>query len=273
MPGHPLFDCAVNYNADGSIYSLNFLWHSRDPDVYSDLSITAGYQEVEKITDCIVVEVDDYGNIVAPAVTATERDGIRIVAEGNENRDKTLTFQNETGWYQIEGSWNDGYPSMAYLLDWVWEHPVDFTLFPIEAGDNITSATLEQMPYAFKGYIPDFAEYGYIHESDYLSLKNGVPYAYEGHFIGHVQEDIVKSGSYYNVEGWSIIHWCVLAAPDYYDLKNSLGDLSELTEQTVFDQFDSAGNQERISFTWDGLLIIVYSNNARDLWEILSVCQ
>jgi hypothetical protein len=273
MPGHPLYDCGVNYNADGSIYSLSFLWHSRNPDVYSDLSITAGYQEVEKITDCIFIEVDDNGNIVEPAVTVTERDGVRIVAEGNANRDKTLTFQNENGWYQIEGSWNDGYTEMAALLDWVWEHPVDFSLFPIDAGDNFTYTGLGETPGAFAGYIPDFYALGYFMESDHLTLKNGVPYAFEGQYIGNVPEESVKDWTFYDYEDWTLIHWCVMTEPEYYYLAESLGDLNELTEQAVYDCFDEPGNQSNVSFYWDGLFIKVYANSARELWAVLETLK
>ena len=274
MREYPMFYCSVNYNDDGSIYSVVFSWHIRNMRAgvgdYSDLSITAGYQEVEMISDCIFIELDDYGNIIEPAVTVTERDGVQIVAEGNENRGKTLTFQNESGWYQIEGSWNDSYASIAVLLDWVWEHPIDFGLFPIEAGDHFTHTTLDQMPGAFGSYIPDFAAYGFLKEWDSLSLKNGMPYAFEGQFVAHVPEDLIPESRYYGeVEGWTVIHWCIMTMPEYYESKESLGELNELTEQIVFDQFDSSRNQSSIAFTWDGLFIKIYSNTQQELWTIL----
>ena len=275
MPGYPMFNCYVNYNDDDSIYSVVFSWHIRDMrggvGDYSDLSVTAGYQAIEMISDCMSIGVDDNGNIIEPAVTVTERGGVQIVAEGNENMKKTLTFQNESGWYQIEGSWNDSYASMVALLDWIWEHPIDFGLFSIDAGDHFTSTTLDQMPGAFSGYIPDFAAYGFIKESDYVSLKNGAPYAYEGQFIAHTPEELVKEGSYYDVEGWTIIHWCIFTDPEYYYIRESLGELNELTEQIVFGQFDSSRNQSRIAFTWDGLFIMIYSNTPQELWAIIEV--
>ena len=130
MENHPLFDCMAHYNEDGSLYSLVFSWQNRDDkESYSDLTITAGYQEVEQITDCVVVEVDENGTVLEPAVTVTERDGIQIIAKGSKNQNKTLTFQNQTGWYQIEASWNDDYDDMVMLLDWLWEHPIDFERF------------------------------------------------------------------------------------------------------------------------------------------------
>jgi hypothetical protein len=268
LEDHPMFYCNGNYNSDGSIYSLTFSWQKRGGD-YSDLSITAGYEEIEKIRDCIAIELDENGNIIETALTVTEREGVRIIAEGNENSNKTLTFQNGSGWYQIEASWNDSYAAMTPLLDWLWEHPLDFTRFPLEAGDHITSVTLAQMPEAFSGYIPDFAAHGFIEETDYLTLRNGLPYAFAGHYIAHAAEDLVKAGSYHDVEGWTIIHWCILTEPEYYELPESLGELRGLTEQAVLGRFDGSRNQSSVSFTWDGLFFKIYSNSAPELWAIL----
>jgi hypothetical protein len=280
MAEHPMFDCTVNYYVDGSIYSVVLSWYKRPiigseklEDVYSDLSITAGYQEVEQISDCIFIELDDNGNIVQPAITVTERGGVQIVAEGNENRNKTITFQNESGWYQIAGSWNDSYEPMVLLLDWIWLHPIDFSRFPIEAGDHFTSVQHGQMPEAFEGYIPDFATFGFMEETNYLQLKNGAPYAYEGQFIAHAPEELVKDGTYYNIEGWTIIHWGIFTNPEYYMLAESLGELDELTEEAVLSKFDSSRNQSSVSFTWDGIFITVYSNTAQELWDILKFSQ
>lgn len=107
-------------------------WQRRDLEGlenYSDISVMVGYEEIPEIQDCIFVELDENGNIVEPAVTVTERDGVKIIARGNEDRDKTITFQNEYGWYQISASWNDTYEDAVSLLDWFWEHPIDFDDF------------------------------------------------------------------------------------------------------------------------------------------------
>lgn len=63
--------------------------------------------------DTIIYEIDDNGNIIPPAVTVTERDGIQIIAEGKENWKKTITFQNDSGWYQMKGSFNDNYTAVS----------------------------------------------------------------------------------------------------------------------------------------------------------------
>ena len=52
-----------------SWYKRPVLGKERIDDVYSDLVITAGYQEVEQITDYIFIEVDENGNIIKPAIT------------------------------------------------------------------------------------------------------------------------------------------------------------------------------------------------------------
>jgi hypothetical protein len=247
MPDHPLFECIGRYNEDGSIYSVTFVWRQRG-DVYGDLKITAGLQEVEMIQDCIEVEVDEDGNIVPPAVTVTERDGVQIVAEGNENRDKTLTFQNDTGWYQITGSWNDSYESVVQLLDWVWEHPVDFERFDMSLGVEYTYVTLDEYPDALADYIPDFSIIGYEPGENNVGLKDGEAVFFEGHYYPGGDEEQPE------------IHWCVNAEPDYYDKQESLGDISLLTEQIVT---DTLSEESSFSFTIGDCVIKVYTKEAQ----------
>jgi hypothetical protein len=264
MPDHPLFDCIGRYNEDGSIYSVTFTWHQRG-DAYSDLSITAGYQEVQKIQDCIAIEVDEDGNIVEPAVTVTERDGVSIVAEGNENRDKTLTFQNGTGWYQISGSWNDSYESVAQLLDWVWEHPIDFDLFDMSLGVEYTYSDLDEYPDALADYIPDFDALGYVRGDNYVGLKDGEPIRFEGHYYTGGDESLVKDGIFSSEDGWRELHWCVDTELDYYYQFESLGDISELSEQLIADTLSEGGS---FAFTIGDCFIQVYTkeSQAHDAW-------
>lgn len=262
---YPLFDCTVNYNEDGSIYSLIFSWHKRGS-VYGDLSITAGYQEVKLIDDCTFVELDEYGNIIEPAVTVTERDGIQIIAEGGDNTKKTITFQNGSGWYQIEGSWNDSYEDMAMLLDFIWEHPVDFERFDMEAGNLFSDVKLAEKPNAFYGYIPDFAEFGFVEEFNVLILKNGEPYKFEANYVAHADAELVKESSYYSAEGWTNIHWCITTDPSVYDLQDSLGELEELNEQLIAEKLENSSN---FAFAWDGYFIRIYTNTPQEAWEIL----
>lgn len=269
MPNHPLFDCEVDYNEDGSIYCIKFVWHGRE-DAYSDLSITAGYQEIKQIQDTIFIEIDNNGNIIPHSVTVTERDGIQIIAEGKENRKKTITFQNDSGWYQIEGSFNDNYASVVELLDWVWEHPVDFTRFPMETGDKFTHYELTEYPDAFAGYIPDFEAFGFVNEFTTLTLKNGVPYSFEGNYVAHADEKSVKEGTYSDIDGWTNIHWRIDTEPDYYDKKDSLGELEKLTEQVIEEVLK---NESNFAFMWNDYFIRVYTKSAKEAWNIIETLQ
>lgn len=258
---HPLFNCSAHYNEDGSLYSLELGWRRRDGD-YSDLSITAGYQEVPQITDCIFVEIDENGNIVEPSVTVTGRDGVQIVAEGRPNQSKTLTFQNDTGWYQIKGSWNDSYESVAALLDWLWEHPLDFTRFPINAGDKYDhlyeEGGLADIPEAFAAHVPDLAALGYETEAQWLTLKNGEPVYFEGS---------------YRSDGVPSLSWSVNAEPDYEDRQRVVGVLEDLTCDLVA---EIRSRDQNIYFTWDGYVVAVYIGNkgtADDLWQVIKSAQ
>lgn len=258
---HPLFDCSAHYNDDGSLYSLELGWHRRDGD-YSDLSITAGYQEVPQITDCIFVEIDENGNIMEPSVTVTERGGVPIVAEGRLNQNKTLTFRNDAGWYRIKGSWNDNYEAVAALLDWLWEHPIDFTRFPMDAGDKYDhlyeEGGLADIPEAFAAHVPDLAALGYETEAQWLTLKNGEPVYFEGS---------------YRSDGVPSLSWSVNAEPDYEDRRRVVGKLEDLTYDRVA---EIRSRDQNIYFTWDGYVVAVYIGNAgtaEDLWQVIGSAQ
>ena len=270
VENHPWFECSAHYNEDGSLYSLELSWHLRGDD-YSDLTIIAGYQEVPQITDCVIVEIDEKGNILEPSVTVTERDGIQIVAVGRPSQGKTLTFQNDTGWYQIKASWNDSYESMVMLLDWLWEHSIDFECFSMDAGDkydtlyeneSLTEISdylyenggLTEISEAFAAHIPDLASLGYETEAQWLTLKNGEPVYFEG--------------SYYSTNVPSL-SWIINAEPDYYDRERVVGDLGDLTYELVA---EIRSREHYIYFTWDGYVIAVYISDvgtAEDLWQVI----
>ena len=268
MTEHPQFYCEAHYNEDSSIYSLVLSWHIRGGSLeeYSDLTITAGYHEIVQIQDCLSIAVDENGNIIEPAVTVTQRDGVLIVAEGYEYGKKTVTFQNQYGWYQIEGSFNDSYTPIVLLLDWFWENPIDFEYFPADAGDTFTFSTLDEHPDAFEGYIPDFAAFGFIAEQQALTLRNDVPCSFEGHYVAHAPEKLVKESNYYDVEGWTYIWWCIRSGPDFYPLQNSLGEQYNLTEQSILGIAETGGY---FGFNWNDFYIEGYTNTPQELWMIL----
>ena len=267
---HPQFTLAARYNDDGSLYCVELLWCRRSiggVKDYSDLKVIAGYEEVPIINDCIVIEVDENGNVLEPAVTVTERDGIQIVARGRENTEKTLTFKTENGWYQISGSWNDSYEPIVELLDWFWENPIDFELFSMADGDEYTHTSLSETPDAFADYLPDFLSFGFIEETTSISLKNGIPIRFEGHYVAHADEELVKSQDYYDVEGYTKIHWCIFAEPDVYDLDGCLGDINTLTQEQITHILENEDN--KVKFMQDDLLIIVYPDDAAEAWTLI----
>lgn len=267
---HPQFTLAARYNDDGSLYCVELLWCRRSIGglkEYSDLKVIAGYEEVPIINDCIVIEVDENGNVLEPAVTVTERDGIQIVARGRENTEKTLTFKTENGWYQISGSWNDSYEPVVELLDWFWENPIDFEMFSMADGDKYTHTSLSETPDAFVDYLPDFLSFGFIEETTSISLKNGIPVRFEGHYVAHADEELVKSQDYYDVEGYTKMHWCIFAEPDIYDLDGCLGDLNTLTQEQITHILENEDN--KVKFMQDDLLIIVYPDDAAEAWTLI----
>ena len=137
---HPEVSFFTKYNEDGSLQYVWLWWMRRDElglENYSDLRVLSGPRPVEIIEDCILIELDEDGNVIEPTVTVTERDGVSIVAEGHEGIEKTLTFQTEHGWYQISGSWNDDFEPVVALLDWFWAHPIDYGAFAMENGTQI----------------------------------------------------------------------------------------------------------------------------------------
>lgn len=271
MESHPLFHCVANYNSDGSIFDVEISWHRRGEKTdYSDLKIVAGLQKVELIEDCIFVELDEQGNLVEPTITVTNRDGIQIVAEGKADQQKIITFQNDSGWYQITGSWSDDYASVALLLDWIWEHPIDFTQFSIDAGDNYTYATMTEYPDAFADYLPDFEAFGFYESETSITLKNGVPVNFEGHYVAHAEKELVAADNYYDVPGYTKMHWCFVTEPDTYDLQRCIGELKEITEQMVLDALEK---ESSVAFTWGNHVVIVYPDSPYEAWELIASLQ
>jgi hypothetical protein len=275
MDTHPLFSAEARYNEDGSLFSITFFWHRRDSsgtEHYSDLSVTAGYQEVPQIEDCIYVEIDKKGNVVEPMVTVTERDGIKIVACGGERRKKTITFRNESGWYQISGSWNDSYEDVVALLDWFWEHPIDFSEFPMDAGDEYTFTDLSQMPDAFSDLLPDYKSFGFLLGESTVSIKNDIPVAVEAHFVSNVTEEQAKNGEYrIGKNGCTEIHWRIETEPDYYELEGCIGTLGNITKEQILKLIppDNVTTQTKIRFMQKSSVVTIYATDVQEAWSLI----
>ena len=253
LDGYPLFNCVVFYNEDGSIFSLGFGWNKRGKE-YSNLGITVSDREVEQVKGCVAIYRDEDGNIVDPPVTVTERDAVYIMAGGNEHMGTTITFQNESGWYQIEGS-SCSYEDVVTLLDWFWKYPVDFERFPIEAGISFTHSDLEQNPDAFAGYIPDFAAFGFSEVYGTLSLRNDEPYSFQALYR----------------KGTTDVTWYIKAQPDYYELQESLGEFDDLTWQIISEKLPRIGGN--FAFIWNSHFIKIYSNSAPEVWALLETLR
>ena len=185
----------------------------------------------------------------------TVRDGVEIVAEGWEKDDKTLTFKKDGVWYQVTGSWADGFEDVVALLDWVWAHPIDLERFTIERGDVLTQVALETVPNAFADLLPDFAAFGYslYGKGTPLTLKNGEPYSFYG--------------EYNNIGGSMTITWSIETAPDPYWLDDALGDIHTLDAQTVA---DTLAGQGYVPFTMNSCLVTVQGTNADAVWALIA---
>ena len=275
MESHPLFYAQANYSADGSIYSVEMTWNRRDLkglEHYSDLSLTAGYEEIPAVEDCIVVELGPDGKVLEPAATVTERDGVQIIARGREDQKKTITFQNPGGWYQISGSWNDSYEDVAALFEWFWDHPLDFSRFAREDGDIYSFTTLEEMPDAFSGSLPDFAAFGYACDYTAVTLKNGEPVAFYGVYLSGVTEEQAANGDYTPGEnGAEQIDWGLKREPDYYEREWCIGDVESVSEEEILGLLppDSITTQTKIQLRQGDGVLIIYATDLRAAWELI----
>lgn len=265
MSDYHKYSCIARYDEDGNISSVMFSWYRRGDD-YSDLRIVTGCQEIQRVQECLSIDIDADGNIITPAVTVVERDGVEIVTTGSANEAKTITFQNNTIWYQITGSWNDSYETVAELLDWIWEHPIDFNVFMAGKGSTVVFSSLDKYPTAFSSELPDFDELGYIRGENYLKLKNGVPCIFEGYFYKGLASEIVESGDIPSEGDWVEIQWYIASDPDYDDLQACSGNLSDLSQQMVHNIISDNG---KLSFLFNDYLVKVYSNNANEVWNLL----
>lgn len=245
---HPLFELCARYLESGELHSVEIGWYRRNAEGladYSDLTVTAAPGEIELLSDTVDARAESN-------VTVTEREGVQIVGRGVADTNKTLTWQTEAGWYQVSGSWNDSFEDVVSLLDWFWEHPLDFAQFPMEAGDTVRSVSLSERPDAFSELLPDFPSFALTLTDGFVVLKNGGPVHYEAHWSDGTNEDF--------------LHWCVEAEPDVYELEGAAGALEELTQALVTDRIAAKG---RISFLQAGCVVTVYSRAPQAVWALI----
>ena len=262
LPDHPAQHFWAYYNGDGSIYKLSFWWMERPEDEtggYSDLRLTAAPKELHEVSDEIVITKDEAGNVIPPRVTVTERDGIRIVAEGGEHEAKTLTWQRSEVWYQLYASGTDGEERIVALLDWFWAHPLSLDRFRELAGECFTYSTRAEEPEAFRGQIPDFAALGYTAESElvYLAYRYG----------DDLWEPVGFEGVY--TRGETRVSWTVSTGADADAWEACLGRAGEITEDLLREAL-SEGGEVNIFFDLPCMATLrLEQGSPADAWEIV----
>ena len=259
------------YNGDGSLYKVELWWMRRGDGLaeYSDLKIIAAPKELHEITDVILVRVDDEGNNLPPYVTETIRDGVRILAEGAEDENKTITWQTDKGWYRIGGSFMDTYESMVELLDWFWEHPLDLEHFSAPPEGTVIYTTRVEYPDVFADVIPDFNTLGYTAESEKVNLgvhsDTGMP-AYQREQSGNTTP-IWFEGVY--TRGDTRIRWTVNTGADADAWAENIGRISEITEEKLT---EALSQKDHVNIFFNNpcmVTLTVESGTTEDAWEII----
>ena len=264
VPDHQDHDFEVDFNGDGSLYKVSFLWMRRGEgrEAYSDLQLTAAPHEIHEVSDVITVYTDENGEAVAPNITVTERDGIFIYGEGAGKSKKLLTWQTEDGWYQLSSlNFSEDATDLVALLDWFWANPLNLEQFNARGQETIRFSSREEYPEAFAGEIPDFAALGYSAESERVSLTtwddSSFPVWFEGIYT----------------RGETRIRWSVSSGADRDAWAACLGRPGEITEEKINEALE-----ERNYFTvfLDGprmATLTVEQGGASDAWEIVQAMQ
>lgn len=260
MPEHPEQSFQTEYNGDGSLYKVTFLWMRRGNgrDDYSDLKLTVSPEELHELSDVNVIQPDSEG------VTTTERDGILIYAEGGEKDGKTLSWQTEQGWYQITGSWNDSYADVIALLDWFWAHPLDIGRFDTPAQGTFVFSDRAEQPDAFGNQIPDFAALGYAAETEIVNLglhfESVIPVWFDGVYT----------------RGDTRIRWTVSIGADADAWAACLGQPDELTEEAVCAAISEKQSLNLFFFDQSTpcmATLLVEQGTGADAWQIVQTLQ
>ena len=266
MPDHPMRRFVADYHSDGSLYKVVFYWSRREGDDlthYSDLHMTAAPKELHEISDVITVRTDENGDPLPADVTVTERDGVRIVAQGGEQEEKTLTWQTGEGWYQIGGSWNDSYEDMVALLDWFWAHPLRLDRFAAPPEGTILTVSQAEQPDAFREQVPDFSALGYTAEDERVYLwrrgDESVPIGFEGVYT----------------RGGARIRWTADVAADADAWRACLGRPEEVTEKTIDKAVSESGSFNLFLFEDAPCMatVTVEQGTAADAWKIVQSLQ
>lgn len=265
MPDHQEQFFFAGYHGDGSLYKVSFSWMRRGKTnaEYSTLTLTAAPKELHEVSDVVYVRTDEKGNALPPDLTVTERDGIRIVAEGGEREEKTLTWQTDDGWYQIGGSRYDSYEDVVALLDWFWEHPLCLDRFTEPPEGTVVTVSRSEQPDAFREQIPDFSALGYTAEDERVYLwqreDESVPVGFEGVYT----------------RGETRIRWKADVAADADAWHACLGGPDEVTEEKISEAVSEGGSFNLFLFVDAPCMVTVTveQGTGGDAWEIVQLFQ
>lgn len=260
---HTEHSFAVMYNGDGSLYKISFRWGRRGEGIeeYSDLIFRAAPKEIREISDTVAVRTDPSGNVIPPYVTVTERDGITILAEGAENENKTLTWQTDKGWFQVQGSFKDSYEDVIAFFDWFWAHPFDLSGYASVPDDLMIRSTRAEYPDAFSGMIPDLTSLGYTAVSESVNLGS----------VGGAVKPVWFEGIY--TRGETRIRWTINTGADADAWAHNIGRPSEITEEKLA---RALSGQECVNIFFDlpcMATLTVESGSAADAMEIVRTLQ
>ena len=265
LEDHPEQNFWAEFNGDGSLYKVWFLWMRRSEgsmEGYSDLKLTAAPRELHEVGDTLSAAVDADGKVTEENVTVTQRDGVYIIARGSESARKTLTWQTGRGWYQLSGSGRDSYADLVALLDWFWLRPLDLERFAALGSEAVRLSDCAQRPEAFAAQIPDFAALGYRAEAERVS------YAVQPQFT---DGPIWFEGVY--TRGETRIRWTVSTGAPAEAWGACLGRPGEITEKKV-----TAALKESNAFTvfFDGpkmATLELLQGAPAEAWELIQALQ
>ncbi len=270
MPEHTEHSFSAAYNGDASLYKVTFHWmrrgrsDDRTVDYYSDLKMTGAYRELHEISDVILIHTDENGIVIPPYVTVTERDGVRIYAEGRENEQKTMTWETDAGWFEVFGSWNDSYEDVVALFEWFWAHPLDLMPFEEPPEGTMIRSTRAQHPDAFSDAIPDFGALGYEAVSELVNLGQ---YGIGGELIPVWFEGIYTRGR-------TVVRWSLSTGADKDAWEACLGRPREVTEEKLAEAMADK-NWVNLFSDWssDGPALMatlrLEQGDPADVWEIV----
>ena len=128
------------------------------------------------------------------------------------------------------------------------------------------------MPDAFAEYLPAFGDFGYVCQEANITLKNGVPADFEGHYLSNVTAEQAESGEYtVGEDGCASIHWCLETEPGFYDLEQCIGRLEELQEEQVLNLMppDAVTTETRIKFMQGGYVVTIYASDLAEVWKLI----